>query len=75
MSQCCGRRVNDGVIDSANISRGFSGENAALSPDEFRILVAQLNRVKGWGLKRIADHTGRSRSLVAQVLKDQRGRS
>ena len=72
MSQCCGRRPNDGTVDRESVDRAVQGRPATLSPPEFEIVVFRLSRERRWGLQQISRHTGYSRSQVAATLAKQR---
>lgn len=70
---CCGRRSGrDGVVDREEIERAVTGRHATLSPAEREIAIWRLSNERGWGLSRISDQLGYSRSMVASVLAKQR---
>jgi DNA-binding CsgD family transcriptional regulator len=69
---CCTRRRDDGTIDREEIDRAVQGRPATLSPREAQIAMFRLSRERRWGLQRIANQLGYSRSQVAAKLAEQR---
>lgn len=72
MSACCTKRRNDGTLDIEEIRRAIDGQPAKISPDELRIVAMRLAKTRGFGLTRIAQHTGYARSTIAAMLARQR---
>lgn len=69
------RRPDDGVIDSAAINRAIQGQHVALTAKEAAVAVLKLERTRGWGLDRIAQHMGYSRSRVNQIMNAAKARA
>lgn len=69
MGTCCARRRNDGIVDEVEIDRAVRGLPAKLSPAEFERVTFRLVRERRWGLSRIAEHTGYSRSQVNATMR------
>lgn len=71
---CCSRtRVDDGVLDTVAIERAMQGLTTALTRRERSLTVWRLANRRGWGLDRISQHLGYSRSQVAELLASARG--
>lgn len=69
MNGCCAStRHDDGTIDTVAIERAIMGQRTALTRKERTLTVWRLHLRKGWGLDRISDHLGYSRTQVAEIL-------
>lgn len=75
MAGCCTRRPDDGVIDGRAIDRAIQGQRVALTAKEAAVTILKLERQRGWGLDRIAQHMGYSRSRVNQIMNAAHARA
>lgn len=74
MNGCCQRlRHDDGVIDGEAVARAMQGLNTELTRNERKLVIWRLANRRGWGLDRISQHLGYSRSQVAELLATARG--
>lgn len=70
---CCTKlRVDDGLIDQAAVDRAMQGQTVALSRRERTWLIWRLATERRWGLDRISQHIGFSRTQVAEILASGR---
>lgn len=73
MNGCCSStRHDDGTIDSIAIERAIQGLTTSLTRRERTLTVWRLSQRRGWGLDRISDHLGYSRTKVAEILASAR---
>jgi hypothetical protein len=72
MTACCGRRREDGILDSVAVSRAMDGRQTDLSPSEARVTIWRLTCQRRWGPQQIADHLGYSKARICGVLKEIR---
>jgi hypothetical protein len=70
---CTSTRREDGIIDTVNVERAMQGLTTSLTRRERTLTVWRLHNVRGWGLDRISQHLGYSRSSVAEILASARG--
>lgn len=71
MNGCCQRlRPDDGVMDKVAVERAMQGLNTELTRDERKLVIWRLHQTRGWGLDRISQHLGYSRSKVSELLAD-----
>lgn len=76
MNGCCtATRHDDGTIDSIAIERAIMGQTTALTRRERTLTVWRLSVRRGWGLDRISQHMGYSRTKIAEILAQGRGGS
>lgn len=73
MNGCCNlTRPDDGVLDRIAIERAVQGQTVTLTRRERTLTVWRLANQRGWGLDRISQHMGYSRSQVAEILASGR---
>lgn len=72
MGRCCGSRDEDGTVDREEIDRAVNGRAANLTRTERELTVWRLSTERGWGLNRISEQLGISRSQAAAIMARQR---
>lgn len=76
MNGCCTETLPDtGILDKIRIERAVMGQKTALTRNERSITVWRLANQRGWGLDRISQHLGYSRSQVAELLASARSKA
>lgn len=75
MNGCCTTTLpEDGVLDAIRIERAMQGQNVGLTRRERKLTVWRLANQRGWGLDRISQHLGYSRTQCAEILAAGRAR-
>lgn len=68
MNGCCSRLRPGHGIDGTAVERAIQGQTIDLTRDERKLVIWRLKKERGWGLDRISEHLGYSRTKVAEVL-------
>lgn len=73
LNGCCTRTRPGNDIDHVVVERAIQGLSTALTRPERTLTVWRLSVKRGWGLDRISQHMGYSRTQVAEILAQGRG--
>lgn len=57
------------IVDDEQVRRALAGQRATLNRPELERVVVRLAADRRWGLTRIANHTGYSRSHINVIMK------